>query len=117
ADCVFVAAPAGSDALSPSGGRPIPGPESGVLLNSPIFPHCPTDPSNILAETALIGIEVSDPRYPVFLTLDGRPPIRVKRGSTITIRTAKTTLPLAALPDVSFFNVVRQKLKWSGSNV
>ena len=28
-----------------------------------------------------------------------------------------SALELAAMPDVSFFSVVRQKLKWSGSNV
>jgi NAD kinase len=76
-----------------------------------------TNRSIIVAETSIIEIEASDPDYPVFLTLDGRPPIHIERGSTITIRKAKKTLPLAALPDVSFFSVVRQKLKWSGSNV
>ena len=37
-----------------------------------------------------------------------------------THRTACRTekkLPLAVMPDVSFFGVVRQKLKWSGSNI
>jgi NAD kinase len=53
----------------------------------------------------------------VFLTLDGRKPIHVERGSTVTIRKARKTLPLASLPEASFFSVVRQKLKWSGSNV
>jgi hypothetical protein len=33
------------------------------------------------------------------------------------VRKAKKTLPLASLPDTSFFSVVRQKLKWSGSTV
>ena len=41
----------------------------------------------------------------------------VERGSLVTIRKARKTLPLASLPDASFFSVVRQKLKWSGSNV
>jgi NAD kinase len=62
-------------------------------------------------------VEVSDPDYPVFLTLDGRQPLHVERGSVVEIRKAKKTLPLAVLPEVSFFSVVRQKLKWSGSNV
>jgi NAD kinase len=53
----------------------------------------------------------------VYLTLDGRRPILVERGSIVTVRKAKKTLPLASLPDASFFSVVRQKLKWSGSNV
>jgi len=117
ADGLIVATPTGSTAYSLSAGGPILDPESGVLVITPICPHVLTNRSIIVAETSIIEIEVSDPEYPVFLTLDGRQPIRVKRGSTINIRKAKKTLPLAALPDVSFFNVVRQKLKWSGSNV
>ena len=117
ADGLIVATPTGSTAYSLSAGGPILDPESGVLVITPICPHVLTNRSIIVAETSIIDIEVSDPDYPVFLTLDGRQPIRVKRGSTINIRKAKKTLRLAALPDVSFFNVVRQKLKWSGSNV
>ncbi len=117
ADGLIVATPTGSTAYSLSAGGPILDPESGVLVITPICPHVLTNRSIIVAETSIIEIEVSDPDYPVFLTLDGRQPIRVKRGSTINIRKAKKTLPLAALPDVSFFNVVRQKLKWSGSNL
>jgi NAD+ kinase len=117
ADGLIVATPTGSTAYSLSAGGPILDPESGVLVITPICPHVLTNRSIIVAETSIIDIEVSDPDYPVFLTLDGRQPIRVKRGSTINIRKAKKNLPLAALPDVSFFNVVRQKLKWSGSNL
>jgi NAD+ kinase len=117
ADGLIVATPTGSTAYSLSAGGPILDPESGVLVITPICPHVLTNRSIIVAETSIIDIEVSDPDYPVFLTLDGRQPIRVKRGSTINIRKAKKTLSLAALPDVSFFNVVRQKLKWSGSNL
>ena len=55
--------------------------------------------------------------YPVFLTIDGRSPVPIEAGSVVTVRKAKQSLPLAALPGVSFFSVVRQKLKWRGSNV
>jgi hypothetical protein len=35
-------------------------------------------------------------------------------GSIVKIFRAERTLPLAVLPELSFFKVVRQKLKWSG---
>ena len=117
ADGLIVATPTGSTAYSLSAGGPILEPESGVLVITPICPHVLTNRSIIVAETSVIEIEVSDPDYPVFLTLDGREPLRVERGSTVVVRKAKQTLPLAVLAEVSFFNVVRQKLKWSGSNV
>jgi NAD+ kinase len=117
ADGLVVATPTGSTAYSLSAGGPILDPESGVFVITPICPHVLTNRSIIVAERSTIEIEASDPDYPVFLTLDGRKPIHVERGSVVTIRKAKRTLPLASLPDVSFFSVVRQKLKWSGSNL
>ena len=117
ADGLVVATPTGSTAYSLSAGGPILDPESGVFVITPICPHVLTNRSIIVAERSIIEIEASDPDYPVFLTLDGRKPIHVERGSVVTIRKAKKTLPLASLPDASFFSVVRQKLKWSGSNV
>ena len=117
ADGLIVATPTGSTAYSLSAGGPILDPESGVFVITPICPHVLTNRSIIVAQSSIIEIEASDPEYPVFLTLDGRKPIHVERGSIVTIRKAKKALPLASLPDVSFFSVVRQKLKWSGSNV
>ena len=117
ADGLIVATPTGSTAYSLSAGGPILDPESGVFVITPICPHVLTNRSIIVAEGSTIEIEASDPDYPVYLTLDGRKPIHVERGSVVTIRKAKKTLPLASLPDASFFSVVRQKLKWSGSNL
>jgi len=117
ADGLIVATPTGSTAYSLSAGGPILDPESGVFVITPICPHVLTNRSIIVAQGSIIEIEASDPDYPVFLTLDGRKPIHVERGSMVTIRKAKKTLPLASLPEASFFSVVRQKLKWSGSNV
>src|SRR5882672_10265217 len=117
ADGLVVATPTGSTAYSLSAGGPILDPESGVFVITPICPHVLTNRSIIVAEGSTIEIEASDPDYPVYLTLDGRRPNHVERGSLVTIRKARKTLPLASLPDASFFSVVRQKLKWSGSNV
>ena len=117
ADGLIVATPTGSTAYSLSAGGPILDPESGVFVITPICPHVLTNRSIIVAEGSTIEIEASDPDYPVYLTLDGRKPIHVERGSVVTIRKAKKTLPLASLPHASFFSVVRQKLKWSGSNL
>ncbi len=117
ADGLIVATPTGSTAYSLSAGGPILDPESGVFVITPICPHVLTNRSIIVAEGSTIEIEASDPDYPVYLTLDGRKPIHVERGSVVTIRKAKKPLPLASLPDTSFFSVVRQKLKWSGSNL
>ena len=117
ADGLIIATPTGSTAYSLSAGGPILEPESGVFVITPICPHVLTNRSIIVSEKSIIEVEASEPDYPVYLTVDGREPLRIAKGATVQIRKAKNTLQLAAMPDMSFFSVVRQKLKWSGSNV
>ncbi len=117
ADGLIVATPTGSTAYSLSAGGPILAPESGAFVITPICPHVLTNRSIIVDESAVIEIEVTEREYPVFLTVDGREPLHIEAGSTVAIRKSHRILPLASLPGVSFFGVVRQKLKWSGSNI
>jgi NAD+ kinase len=117
ADGLIVATPTGSTAYSLSAGGPILAPESGAFVITPICPHVLTNRSIIVDENAVIEIEVTEREYPVFLTVDGREPLRMEGGTAVEIRKSKRVLPLASLPGVSFFGVVRQKLKWSGSNI
>ncbi len=117
ADGLIIATPTGSTAYSLSAGGPILEPESGVFVITPICPHVLTNRSIIVSERSTIEVEASEPDYPVYLTVDGREPVRIAKDATVQIRKAKKTLQLAAMADASFFSVVRQKLKWSGSNV
>src|ERR1043165_4006467 len=89
ADGLIVATPTGSTAYSMSAGGPMLAPECGVVVITPTCPHVPTNRSIIVAQDSIIEIEASDPEYPVFLTLDGRKPMHVERGSIVTIRKAK----------------------------
>ena len=117
ADGLIIATPTGSTAYSLSAGGPILTPESGSLVITPICPHTLTNRSIIIDDSAVVEVEATERDYPVFLTIDGRAPVHIESGSIVTVRKAAQTLPLAALPGVSFFSVVRQKLKWRGSNV
>jgi len=117
ADGLIIATPTGSTAYSLSAGGPILEPESGVFVITPICPHVLTNRSIIISEKSVIEVEASEPDYPIYLTVDGREPLRIAKDATVQIRKAKKTMQLAAMPDMSFFSVVRQKLKWSGSNV
>lgn len=115
ADGVIVATPTGSTAYSLSAGGPILAPESGALVITPICPHVLTNRSIIVGEDAMIEVEASEPAQPIYLTIDGREPRELATGSTTRIHKSKRVLPLASLPGTSFFGVVRQKLKWSGT--
>jgi NAD+ kinase len=117
ADVLIVATPTGSTAYSLSAGGPILAPESGAFVITPICPHVLTNRSIIVDEDAVIEVEVTERDFPVFLSVDGREPLRIEHGVQVEIRKSERVLPLASLPGVSFFGVVRQKLKWSGSNI
>ena len=117
ADGLVVASPTGSTAYSLSAGGPILEPQSGVFVITPICPHVLTNRSVIVGDRSVIEVEASEPDYPVYLTLDGRSPVQLEFGSVVTIRRSEKVLPLAVLPQLSFFGVVRQKLKWSGSTI
>lgn len=117
ADGLIIATPTGSTAYSLSAGGPILEPESGAFVITPICPHVLTNRSVILTDSSVIEVKPSKTEYPTFLTIDGRAPVRIIDDAIIRIRRAPKTLQLGFLPGVSFFAVLRQKLKWSGSNV
>lgn len=117
ADGLIVATPTGSTAYSLSAGGPILDPESGVFIVNPICPHVLTNRSVIVADSTPITITAADENPDVILTLNGRVVQRIESGDTIRITRAAKRLPLAMLPGISFFDVLRQKLKWSGAAV
>ncbi|HEY1894184.1 MAG TPA: NAD(+)/NADH kinase [Chthoniobacterales bacterium] len=117
ADGLVIATPTGSTAYSLSAGGPILSPESGVFVITPICPHVLTNRSVIVSDSSVIEISPGSTEYPTFLSVDGREPVRLPPRAEVAIRRAKTILQLGFLPDVSFFSVLRHKLKWTGSNV
>jgi NAD+ kinase len=117
ADGLIVATPTGSTAYSLSAGGPILSPDSGVFVITPICPHVLTNRSVIVSDTSTIEITPASSEYPTFLSVDGREPVRLPAEGEVVIRRANVMLQLGFLPEISFFGVLRQKLKWTGSNI
>jgi NAD+ kinase len=117
ADGLIVATPTGSTAYSLSAGGPILAPDSGVFVVNPICPHVLTNRAVITNDATPIEIVPADQRSSVFLTLDGQVVHELEPGDLLRITKANKTLPLAMLPGMSFYEVLRQKLKWSGAAV
>ena len=117
ADGLIVATPTGSTAYSLSAGGPVLTPDSGVLVVTPICPHVLTMRPVIVSAGSCIEITPAPEQPDLFMSLDGRDFDRIHAGDLIRITQAPQRLPLAMLPGTSFFEVLRQKLKWSGSAV
>jgi NAD+ kinase len=117
ADGLIVATPTGSTAYSLSAGGPVLMPESGCFVVTPICPHVLTNRSTVVSEKSVVTVRHQDPGNPVFVTADGQGSHALGPGDVLEIRRSRRTLPLAMLPGRLFPEVLRQKLKWSGSNV
>ncbi len=116
ADGLIVATPTGSTAYSLSAGGPVLAPDSGVFVVNPICPHVLTNRAVIVNDASTVEIIPVDGSS-IYLTLDGQTAHHIEPGETLQITKAQHTLPLATLPGMPFFEVLRQKLKWSGTAV
>ncbi len=117
ADGLIVATPTGSTAYSLSAGGPVLTPDSGVFVITPICPHVLTMRPVLVSEHSQIEITPSRDEPDIFLSLDGQASVRILHGDCIRITQAAQRLPLAMLPGTTFFEVLREKLKWSGTAV
>jgi len=116
ADGLVVATPTGSTAYSLSAGGPILMPDSGGFVVTPICPHVLTNRSVVVSDQSDVEVEVAE-AGPVVVTIDGQESSPMEVGDTLRIRKSARCLPLAMLPGRSFSEVLRQKLKWTGSNI
>ena len=117
ADGLIVATPTGSTAYSLSAGGPVIAPDAGVFVVTPVCPHVLTNRSLVVGDRSEIVVQPVPGQTDVVLTVDGHQPEKVFEGDVIRIRKSALELPLAVLPDLSFCEVLREKLKWSGSAV
>jgi len=117
ADGLIVATPTGSTAYSLSAGGPVISPDAGVFVVTPICPHVLTNRSLVVGDRSEIVVRPVLGQPDVALTVDGQQSLQVHDGDMIRIRKSALELPLAMLPEISFCEVLREKLKWSGTAV
>jgi NAD+ kinase len=116
ADGLIVATPTGSTAYSLAAGGPILMPDSGAMVITPICPHVLSNRSLVISESKEVVVATSG-NQEVFVAVDGRPPHALKPDHRLRLRLSPKTLPLAMMPGTTFPDILRQKLKWSGSTV
>jgi len=117
ADGLVVSTPTGSTAYSLSAGGPILMPDSGGFVITPICPHVLTNRSVVVSDASRIHVEVSGRGHVVFVNVDGQESCAMGIGDSLAVTKSSRILPLAMLPERSFSEVLRQKLKWSGTNI
>ena len=113
ADGLIVATPTGSTAYNLAAGGPIVHPVVDAVLLTPIAPHMLTNRPLVVDGTSEIAVEpVMNGNEEVFVTFDGQSGHALLGGDVIAIRRADRPLRLVRSARRSYFDVLRQKLKW-----
>ncbi len=117
ADGLILSTPTGSTAYSLSAGGPILLPDSGVMVVTPVCPHVLTNRSTVVSDNSVVEARLIVPGQEVFINVDGQASVEMRLGDVLRVSKSDRVLPLAMLPERPFSEVLRQKLKWSGSNI
>ncbi|MCB4757675.1 MAG: NAD(+)/NADH kinase, partial [Elusimicrobia bacterium] len=113
-DGVIVATPTGSTAYSLSAQGPVVHPEVEALVLTPICAHSFTQRPVVFPGRHTLELRVHDAshRHDVQLCLDGQRVFPLKSDDRIYVRRSPHKLKLVRDPEVSFFEVLREKLSW-----
>jgi NAD+ kinase len=114
ADGLIVATPTGSTAYNLAAGGPIVQPTIDALVLTPIAPHMLTNRPIVIPATSLVRVQpqMTD-RDELYVTFDGQAGYDLRAGDEIRIRCAERRVRLLRPSSRSYFDVLRQKLKWN----
>lgn len=113
ADGLIVATPTGSTAYNLAAGGPIVQPNVDALILTPIAPHTLTNRPIVIPASSPVRVQPQmDERDEVFVTFDGQAAFHAHAGDEIHLCSAAQTLRLIRPSTRSYFEVLRQKLKW-----
>ena len=112
ADGLIVATPTGSTAYSLAAGGPIIFPTVGAICIAPICPHTLTNRPLIIPADMPIRVAGRGMEKDSFLTVDGQVGGALEPGDVVECTASEYDVLLVRPPDKTFFDVLRQKLKW-----
>ena len=115
ADGLIVATPTGSTAYHLAAGGPIVHPAMDALLLTPIAPHTLTNRPIVIPAEREVRVKPtsSNAGNEVYVTIDGQTGFGLHEGDEIVIARAERPLRLIRSTTRSYFEVLRQKLKWN----
>jgi NAD+ kinase len=111
ADGLIVASATGSTAYNLSAGGPIVHPSVDALVLTPIAPHTLTQRPIVIPGGSIVEVapQIDEETY---VTFDGQSGYPLKPGDIVRVRKSERTLRLVKAPARSYFELLREKLKW-----
>lgn len=115
ADGLIIASPTGSTAYNLAAGGPILHPAVDALLLTPIAPHMLTNRPVVIPASSEVRVRpaMNGSNEEVFVTIDGQSGHALQPDDEICITRAERPLRLVRASTRTYFDVLRQKLKWS----
>jgi len=117
ADGLIVATPTGSTAYSLAAGGPVIHPEVPGIIISPICPFTLTNRPLIVPDSIEIKLKLEKGASDIMLTFDGQEGLDITDKDTIIVRKGPHPISMIALPGRRYFDVLKEKLRWSGGRV
>jgi NAD+ kinase len=114
ADGLIIATPTGSTAYSLSAGGPIVYPSVAALTITPICPHTLTNRPVVVHDESVIEVINRGADQTTYLTVDGQVGELLKYDDRVFCRRSENCISLIRPPNMKFFDVLREKLKWGG---
>jgi NAD+ kinase len=114
ADGLIVASPTGSTAYNLAAGGPIVHPAMDAFILTPIAPHTLSNRPIVVPAGRDVRVAVSRENggAEVYVTFDGQTGAPLDAGDEVTIRRAPRNVKLVRASARTYFEVLRQKLKW-----
>lgn len=115
ADGLIIASPTGSTAYNLSAGGPIVHPAMEAIVITPIAPHMLTNRPIVIpaARDVRASIKSALPGDGMQVTIDGQTGFPIAAGQSVVIGRADRPLRLVRASRRSYFEVLREKLKWN----
>ena len=114
ADGLIVATPTGSTAYNLAAGGPIVQPVVDAIVLTPIAPHMLTNRPIVIPASSMVRVQPTmAERDELYITFDGQAGYQLEAGDEVHIRCADRRVRLLRPSSRSYFEVLRQKLKWN----
>ena len=115
-DGLVISTPTGSTGHSMSAGGPILHPDTEVLVISPICPHTLSSRPLVVSNKSLIEVELEQCSKELLLAVDGQECCSIRHGTVLEISAFHDRVKFIHFPGYDYYSVLRQKLRWQGSN-
>ncbi|MBT8358244.1 MAG: NAD(+)/NADH kinase [Deltaproteobacteria bacterium] len=117
ADGLIVSTPTGSTAYSLAAGGPVIHPLVPGIVMTPICPFTLTNRPLIIPDSAKVTIRLEEKSSDIMLTFDGQEGLKIDEQNAVVIQKSPRPIRMVTIPELHFFDVLKEKLRWSGGRV